>query len=121
MSYTYDIKTSKNDKRSTICLSVCHLMYAIINLFISTFLIAHMYSLTTDLFSYALTVGLFQLSTYITMLIGYYVFSFIVDKTNRIWVYRVANFLEAVLVIVTIFYGKDLAKLVLLAGFLNGL
>lgn len=121
MSYTYDINTSKNDKRSTICLSACHSLYAIINLFVTTFLIAHMYSLTTDLFSYALKVGIYQLSTYGTMLLTYGIFSKIVDRTNRVWVYRVACIIEAALVIVTIFYGKDLAKLVILAGVLNGL
>lgn len=121
MSYTYDIQTSQKDNRSTISLSVCHLMYSVINLFLSTFLIAHIYSLTTNLYSYAINVGIYQLSTYGFMFISYFLFSFIVDKTNRIWVYRIANIIEALLVIVTIFYGKDLAKIVVLAGFLNGL
>lgn len=120
MSYTYDINTSKNDKRSTICLSVCHSMYSIINLFITTFLIAHIYSLTTDLFSYAITVGIYQLSSHVTILLTYFLFSKILDKTNRIWMYRLGCFMEAALVIVAIFYGKDLAKIVVLAGFLNG-
>ncbi len=121
MGFSYDIKTSQADKRSTVCLSVCHLLYAIINLFVSTFLIAHIYSLTTDLFSYALNVGIYQLSTYGTMLVSYFLLSIVVDKTNRVWVYRIGCILEAALVIVTIFYGKDLAKIVVLAGFLNGL
>ena len=120
MGYSYDIATSQKDNRSMIGLSVCHLLYGVINLFLSTFLIAHIYSLTSDLYSYVLNVGIYQLSTYATMLVAYYAFSFIVDKTNRIWVYRIANFLEALLVVVTIFYGKDLAKIVFLAGFLNG-
>lgn len=121
MGFSYDITTSKHDKRSTVGLSVCHLLYSVINLFISTFLIAHIYTLTSDLYSYALNVGIYQLSTYVTMLIAYFLLSFVVDKTNRIGVYRIANILEALLVIVTIFYGKDLAKIVFLAGFLNGL
>ena len=121
MGYTYDITTSKKDKRSMVGLSVCHLLYTVINLFISTFLIAHIYSLTTDLFSYVLNVGIYQFSSYLAMLISYFLFSFIVDKTNRIWIYRIANILEALLVVVTIFYGKDLAKIVYLAGMINGL
>ena len=64
MSYTYDIKTSQKDNRSTVCLSVCHLMFLIINLFLSTFLIAHIYSLTSNLYSYVLNVGIYQLSSY---------------------------------------------------------
>ena len=121
MPYTYDIKTSQKDNRSTISLSVCHLMYSIINLFLTTFLIAHIYTLTSDLYSYALNVGIYQLSCYGCMLVSYFLFSFLVDKSNRICVYRIANIIEAVLVIVTIFYGKDLAKIVVLAGLLNGL
>ena len=102
MGFTYDIKTSQEDKRSTVCLSVCHLLYAIINMFVSTFLIAHIYSLTDNLFSYALNVGIYQLSTYGTMLVSYFLLSIVVDKTNRVWVYRIGCILEAALVIVTI-------------------
>ncbi len=121
MVYKYDIKTSKKDTCSTVCLSVCHLMFSAINIFLSTFLIAHIYSLTNDLYSYVLNVGFFQLSTYVCMFIAYYLISFLVDKTNRIWIYRIGNFIVAGLVVVTIFYGKDLAKIVFLAGLLNGL
>ncbi len=121
MGYSYNIETSKCDKKSTIGLSVCHLMFSVINLFLSTFLIAHIYTLTSDLFSYVLNVGIYQLASYFCMLISYFLFSFWVDKSNRIWVYRIANIIKAVLVIVTIFYGKDLAKIVVLAGVLNGL
>lgn len=120
MSYTYDINTSKIDKKSTIGLSICHLLSVIINLFTTTFLIAHIYSLTTNLFQYAINVGIFQLSTYVCMFVSYLLCSFIVDKTNRVWVYRIANILVAVLVVVTIFYGEDLAKIVILAGVLKG-
>ena len=121
MGYSYNIETSKHDKKSTIGLSVCHLMFSVINLFLSTFLIAHIYTLTDNLYSYVFNVGIYQLSAYVCMFISYFIFSFWVDKTNRIWVYRVANIIEALLVIVTIFYGKDLAKIVVLAGVLSGL
>ena len=121
MGYSYNMETSKKDNRSTISLSACHLMFNIINLFISTFLVAHIYSLTDNLYSYAFNVGVFQLSTYACMLVSYFLFSFVVDKTNRVWIYRIANIIEAILVLITIFYGKDLAKIVILAGLLNGL
>ena len=121
MAYSYSIETSKKDNKSTIGLSACHLLFSVINLFLSTFLIAHIYTLTNDLYSYVFNVGIYQLSAYICMFVSYFIFSFWVDKSNRIWVYRVANIIEAVLVIVTIFYGKDLAKIVVLAGVLSGL
>lgn len=121
MGYTYDINTSKKDKCSTICLSSCHLLFSIINLFLSTFLIAHIYTLTSDIYSYIFNVGLFQLTNYACMLVSYFLFSFWVDKSNRIWVYRIANIIEVSFVILTIFRGEDIAKLVVLAGVLNGI
>ena len=121
MSYVYDINTSKKDNRSTVSLTCCHLIYNIITIFISTFLVAHIYTLTTDIFSYTMKVATYMISAYVVMLISYYLFSFVVDKTNRIWVYRLGNIFNAILVIVTIFYGKDLAKIVILAGGLRGL
>ena len=96
-------------------------MYTVINLFVSTFLIAHIYTLTDNLYSYVINVGLYEISCYIVMLISYYLFSFIVDKTNRIWIYRLGNVLLTILVIVAIFLGEQLAELIVLAGSLLGL
>lgn len=121
MSYSYNITTSKNDKQSTLSISACHLIFGVINLFLSTFLIAHIYSLTNNIFSYAINVGIYQLSCYICMAIAYFLFSLWVDRSNRVWVYRVANIILTALVVVTIFYGKNLAKLIVLAGLLNGI
>jgi len=121
MAFVYDIKTSKKDNKSSVCLVVCHLLFNVINLFVSTFLIAHIYTLTSDIFSYVIKVAIFQISAYLVMLVAYYLFSFVVDKTNRIWVYRLGNILNTALVVVTIFYGKNLAEIVVLAGALKGL
>lgn len=121
MGYEYNIQTSKKDSVSTVSLMSCHTMYSIINIFVSTFLVAHIYSFTSDTFSYIQNVAIFQLCTYGMMFVAYFLFSFIVDKTNRIWVYRIANCIEVVLVLVAIFFGEDLAKLIYLAGLLNGL
>lgn len=121
MSYTYDITTSKKDNRSTVCLTICHLLFTVIQLFLSTFLIAHIYSLTDNLISYTINVSIYQISHYIVMAISYFLFSVIVDKTNRIGIYRLGNIINTVLVVITVFYGKDLAKIIVLAGALNGL
>ena len=119
MTYTYDINTSKKDNRSTICLSTCHSIHSIVKLFLSTFLVAHIY--TPDIFTYAVNVGLYQLMTYVAMMLTYSLFSIWVDKSNRIWCYRIANIFSTALVVITIFYGENLAELVVLAGALNGL
>ena len=119
--YTYDIKTSKKDNGSTISLSACHVIYSIINLFLSTFLVAHIHSLTDNIYDYAIKVGLYQIVTYAVMTISYFLFSLWVDKSNRIWCYRVANLFSTALVVITVFWGDKLAQLVVLAGALNGL
>ncbi|MBR1988381.1 MAG: MFS transporter [Clostridia bacterium] len=119
--YTYDINTSKKDKKSTICLSVCHLISEISNIFLSTFLIAHIYSLTSNIYEYAKNVALYQFFTYLTMFVTYFIFSYFVDKTNRIWIYRLAVVFKTIFIIVAIFYGEDLAKIIILAGFLHGI
>jgi len=120
MSFTYDIATSKKDNTSTVCLTISHLLFSVVNLFLSTFLIAHIYSLTDNLFDYAINVGLYNVADYIFMLISYYILSFWVDKSNRVWVYRLGNIFLIMLVIITIFFGQDLAKLIIIAGSLYG-
>ena len=121
MAYTYNISTSKEDKKSTICLSTCHILFSIINLFVSTFLVAHIYSQTANIFDYAVNVGIYNLTTYAVMMVAYFLFSLWVDKSNRIWCYRLANLITAGLVVFTIFYGENLAQYVWLAGVLYGL
>jgi YQGE family putative transporter len=121
MSYTYDATKSKKDMGSMVSLSICHLIFSIINMFSSTFLVAHIYSLTDNVFDYIKNVGIFQLSTFIVMLISYFIFSYIVDKTNRVWVYRLSSVILSVVVVITIFYGQDIAKIIVLAGILMGL
>ncbi len=121
MAYTYNISTSKEDKKSTICLSTCHILFSIINLFVSTFLVAHIYSQTANIFDYAVNVGIYNLTTYAVMMLAYFLFSLWVDKSNRIWCYRLANLITAGLVVFTIFYGENLAQYVWLAGVLYGL
>ena len=78
MTYTYDINTSKKDTRSTICLSTCHSIHSIVKLFLSTFLVAHIHSLTDNIYDYAIKVGLYQIVTYAVMTISYFLFQNIV-------------------------------------------
>ncbi len=121
MGYNYDISTSKKDKTSTMALAICHLFYSAINIFLSTFLIAYIYSLTSDLYSYVAKVGLFQMFTYIVMLIAYYFISIWVDKSNRVWPYRLSFIVELVIILFAIFFGEYIADYIILIGLLNGL
>lgn len=120
MTFTYDIATSKKDKKSNICLLTCHSISDVITLFLSTFLIAHIYSLTNNVADYIFNVGLYEMSLYITMAVFYLIVSPIIQKTNRIWMYRIALMLRAALVVLFVFFGKYFSSMIIVAGALNG-
>lgn len=120
MAYNYDISTSKQDKHANRGLSFCHTFANVIDLFVSTFLIAHLYQFSTSAYNYCFKAGLFELISYACMLIFYFLSSFWVAKTNRIWVYRCALFLRTLVVVFSVFYGEQIAKFIWLAGILDG-
>lgn len=120
MGYNYDITTSKKDAHANRGLAFCHTFANVIDLFISTFLIAHLYKFSTSAFNYCFKAGLFEMISYFCMAVAYFAFSFLVAKTNRIWIYRLALFLRAMVVVFSIFYGDVIAKYIWLAGLLNG-
>ena len=121
MEYTYSISDNKNDKLSTSCLFSCHTLNSVLNLLITTFFIAYIYNYASSTFDYIKNVGIYYLAAYITFLIFYYIMSYIVDKTNRVWIYRIAWFVRLITVIIIIFQGRWLSSKLILAGFLFGL
>lgn len=121
MTYQYNIATSKKDSRSNVCLLVCHALTDIITLFLSTFLIAHIYSVTQGVSNYIFNVGVYETSMYVAVAVAYFIMSPIVQKTNRIWIYRLALALRAILVIFVVFFGENLADMIVFAGALNGI
>ncbi len=120
MGYNYDITTSKKDAHANRGLAVCHTFATVIDLFVSTFLIAHLYQFSTNAFNYCFKASLFQLVSYGCMMIAYFLYSFWVAKTNRIWLYRLAIVMRSTVVIFSIFFGKQIAKYIWLAGLLDG-
>lgn len=121
MAYNYNINTSKKDNHANAGLAFCHTFANVIDLFVSTFLIAHLYQFSTGAYDYCFKAGLFELISYACMLVAYFLFSFLVAKTNRIWVYRLALFLRSLVVVFSVFYGNVIAKYIWLAGLLDGL
>lgn len=89
-----------------------------ISIFVSTFLISYIYSISEN---YVLNIGLFYCFNYLAFGSFSYFVSKLTDKTNRIWSYRAAVFIRAVFIILVVFLGKKLASVVVLAGFLHGL
>ena len=58
---------------------------------------------------------------YVAVAVAYFIMSPIVQKTNRIWIYRLALALRAILVIFVVFFGENLADMIVFAGALNGI
>lgn len=121
MGFSYNINNGKKDNTSSNCLFACHTLGAVITTFVSTFLVAYIYQFSTNTFDYILNVGIYQISVYATFLLTYWFFSYLTDKTNRVWIYRLAQLIRLVFVIVIIFFGQELAQLLPLAGFIYGL
>lgn len=113
--------TQTNDKTKlkpmNIAMLVTHGLNNVVSVFVSTFLISYIYSISTN---YILNIGLFYCSNYFVMSIFYYLISTIIDKTDRVTFYRMAILVRGVFILCVVFLGKDLAKFVVLAGALHG-
>lgn len=120
MAFTYDINKTSIDKKSQNCLLACHMLAGIINLFVNTFLVAHIYSFNGSTYDYLFNVGIYNIFIYISMGLFTIPITKIVDKTNRISVFRIGLVIKAILVMIIIFFGESLSKLLILAGVLNG-
>ncbi len=121
MAYEYSVNAVKNDKKARTCLFSCHALATVVNLFVSTFLVAHIYSFEGGVFNYIYNVAFFNLVAYAVFFVAVGLISRFVEKSNRIWFYRVGLLLRTGLVILVLFFGKELAQLLPLAGVLNGL
>jgi len=121
MGFTYDIITAKSDKKSAIGIYICHIIDNLIELFLSTFLIAHIYSYSTDIYDYLLKVSIYEGVSWAVMLVVYAIASKLVDTTNRVGVYRFSMLIWIVLTGFMIFFGNEIASLLWLAGILLGL
>lgn len=121
MTYQYDVNAVKNDKTSSIGLSLSHCLHSIIDIFVSSFLIAYIYTLTNGMYDYIFKVAVYQISLYVGLLVFYHIFSAVLDKTNRVLLYRIGCAVKSCLVIFLVFFGKNLAEMVVLAGVLNGI
>ena len=121
MAFTYNINNKIDDTKSRNALLVCHSMTEIIELFITTFLVAYIYSFDTNPFAYIKNVGIYYLFKFFVQSFTTIIGSKVVDTTNRIWTYRFAIMLRAVFVVIIIFAGSSLSKILPLAGILVGI
>ncbi len=120
MAYTYNIKTSKDDKVSRNSLFVCHNIMKVVKLFLSTFLIGYIYQFCGDIHEYIFKVGVFELCHYAALLIVFLALVPLVEITNRVWIYRIGVMCRVIFVAFAVFFGDKIAMLLPLAGALDG-
>ncbi len=94
-----------------------HTLNNTVSIFVSTFLISYIYSISTN---YVMNVALFYMFNYCSMVVFYYLISNIIDKTDRVTFYRIAIVIRSVFIVCVVFWGASLAKYVVLAGLLHG-
>ncbi len=114
------METSKDKlkfKTSNIAMLFTHGLNEIVSIFVGTFLISYIYSLSNN---YILDIGLFYFSQYASMFVFYTIISKLIDKTDRVTFYRISLFVKGVFILCVVLVGKDLAKIATLAGLLYG-
>lgn len=121
MAYTYDINASKKDVRSSSCLFAANLMNGISDLMVSTFLVAFIYNSSPDIFECIRNIAMFELMTYAVAIPVFLLFGYLVEKTNRIWIYRLGVILRTCVVVILIFIGRNVSGMIMLAGGLRGI
>lgn len=104
-------------KSMDIAMLVTHGLNNVVSVFVSTFLISYIYSISTN---YILNIGLFYCFNYFSMFVFYYLISRVIDKTDRVTFYRIAILVRGIFILCVVFLGKNLANYVILAGLLHG-
>ncbi len=120
MAFEYNIENNFNDTKPRTCMITCHTLATVVSLLSSTFLVANIYSNTGSVYDYIFNVGVYNIFTYLSMLFVYLPISYLVDRTNRVWFYRLGLLLRASLVILFACFGGQMAGLTILAGCMHG-
>lgn len=126
MAYTYtpsDITAKQRMNFSTWSLQICHALQEIINIFANTFLVSYIMNVNADepLSKAIVSIALYYVAVYGVMLVVLPLLAYIVDKTDRVWFYRIGQLLKGSFIVLVIFLGRDIARLSGLAGVLYGL
>lgn len=112
-----------NFNKSQKGLVATHIMHVILELFISTFLTSYIISMTQGnvLGSGLINVGLFYLAWYLIYTLFYFMLSFFVDKSNRVYLLRIGIFINCILLVAIVIWGETISSWVALAGALCGI
>lgn len=114
---TESLKIKQKLKPMNKAMLATHTFNNVISIFVSTFLISYIYSISTN---YVMNVAVFYAFNYFAMMVFYFLISNVIDRTNRVWFYRAAIVIRAVFIVCVVYWGANLAEYVVLAGFLHG-
>ena len=125
MAFTYNPnKTELKGKMdlSTWSMQITSSINNIISLFASTFLVSFITQTNANepLSKTLVAIGLFYFSLYFVQAFIYFIMGYLVDKTNRISLYRLGIIVKGAFIVLIIFLGEDLAKMAPLAGAVYG-
>lgn len=125
MAYQYvpsQTQSTKIDKAS-VGLMLSHMIYSIVSIFASSFLISYIVSVNAEnpLSNSITTIAIFYIVQFSTFGLTYFLTSFIVDKTGRIWIYRTGILFFGAFILMLVFIGEKLSQYIALAGILYGL
>lgn len=103
--------------KSNYAMITTHGISQIESIFVSTFLMSYIYSTSEN---YLFNIGLFYAMQYVVMAGLYFLLSMIIDRTNRVIIYKISLIVRGLFMLSVVLVGKDLAMYVALAGALHG-
>lgn len=125
MAYQYSPSTEglKKVDKASIGLQISHMLFVIVSIFASTFLISYIVSVNAEnpLSKSIVSIAIYFITQFAVFGISYFAMSYVVDRTSRVWIYRLGILLYGLFIVMVIFVGKELSKYVVLAGALYGL
>ncbi len=126
MAYTYspsNISAKQRMNMSTWALQLAHIIEGLTCIFASTFMVSFIISINADapLSVSVNQIAQYYIAFYLFLGLGSFLMSYLVDRSNRVWYYRLGVFLVGGFIVLIIFLGKDIAKMAFLAGSLYGI
>lgn len=120
--YTPSVGESKKYDKSSVGLYISHLLHVIISIFASTFLVSFIVNINAEnpLSDSIVTISIYYISNFIVFGIVYFLMSYLVDRTSRIWLYRLGILLFGGFIVLLIFVGEELSQYIVLAGAVYG-
>ncbi|MBQ3158656.1 MAG: MFS transporter [Clostridia bacterium] len=126
MAFSYSPSNTSSKQKmnmSSWSMQVTSSINNIISLFASTFLVSYIVQVNADapLGTSLVSVALYYIALYCVMAVTYFLMGYLVDKSSRIWYYRIGILIKGAFIVFLIFLGEELAKLSFLAGALYGI